>query len=28
MYFVVDDHGKPAGLLHLHDILRAGLRSE
>jgi len=28
MYFIVDSAGKPAGLLHLHDILRAGLRSE
>jgi arabinose-5-phosphate isomerase len=28
MYFIVDERGKPAGLLHLHDILRAGLRSE
>jgi arabinose-5-phosphate isomerase len=28
MYFILDDAGKPAGLLHLHDILRAGLRSE
>jgi arabinose-5-phosphate isomerase len=28
MYFIVDAAGKPAGLLHLHDILRAGLRSE
>lgn len=28
MYFIVDEAGKPAGLLHLHDILRAGLRSE
>ena len=28
MYFIVDAGGKPAGLLHLHDILRAGLRSE
>lgn len=28
MYFVVDAAGKPSGLLHLHDILRAGLRSE
>ena len=28
MYFIVDGAGKPAGLLHLHDILRAGLRSE
>ncbi len=28
MYFIVDDAGRPAGLLHLHDILRAGLRVE
>jgi len=28
MYFVVDADGKPTGLLHVHDILRAGLRSE
>src|SRR5688572_24596961 len=28
MYFIVNAGGKPAGLLHLHDILRAGLRSE
>jgi len=28
MYFIVDGAGKPAGLLHLHDILRAGLRNE
>jgi len=28
MYFIVDDAGKPVGLLHLHDILKAGLRSE
>jgi arabinose-5-phosphate isomerase len=28
MYFIVDSAGKPTGLLHLHDILRAGLRSE
>ena len=28
MYFIVDAAGKPAGLLHIHDILRAGLRSE
>jgi len=28
MYFIVDAAGKPVGLLHLHDILRAGLRSE
>jgi arabinose-5-phosphate isomerase len=28
MYFIVDGEGKPVGLLHLHDILRAGLRSE
>jgi arabinose-5-phosphate isomerase len=28
MYFIVDAAGKPIGLLHLHDILRAGLRSE
>jgi arabinose-5-phosphate isomerase len=27
MYFIVDKDGKPAGLLHLHDILRAGLRN-
>jgi len=28
MLFIVDAAGKPVGLLHLHDILRAGLRSE
>lgn len=28
MYFIVDDAGRPIGLLHLHDILRAGLRAE
>ncbi len=28
MYFVVDGEGRPIGLLHLHDILRAGLRAE
>jgi hypothetical protein len=28
MYFIVDADGKPAGLLHIHDILRAGLRAE
>jgi arabinose-5-phosphate isomerase len=28
MYFIVDGDGKPVGLLHLHDILRAGLRAE
>jgi arabinose-5-phosphate isomerase len=28
MYFVLDSGGRPAGLLHLHDILRAGLRAE
>jgi arabinose-5-phosphate isomerase len=28
MYFIVDDDGRPVGLLHLHDILRAGLRAE
>jgi arabinose-5-phosphate isomerase len=28
MYFIVDGEGKPVGLLHLHDILRAGLRAE
>jgi arabinose-5-phosphate isomerase len=28
MYFIIDAAGKPVGLLHLHDILRAGLRSE
>jgi arabinose-5-phosphate isomerase len=28
MYFITDSGGKPIGLLHLHDILRAGLRSE
>ncbi|MBN2070630.1 MAG: KpsF/GutQ family sugar-phosphate isomerase [Candidatus Krumholzibacteriota bacterium] len=24
--FVIDDDGKPVGLIHLHDILRAGLK--
>ena len=28
MYFIVDDEGKPTGLLHIHDILRAGLSAE
>jgi arabinose-5-phosphate isomerase len=28
MYFVVDDAGRPSGLLHLHDILKAGLTAE
>jgi arabinose-5-phosphate isomerase len=28
MYFVVDEAGKPIGLLHLHDILKAGLAAE
>lgn len=28
MYFVVDEAGKPTGLLHMHDILRAGLAAE
>jgi arabinose-5-phosphate isomerase len=28
MFFVVDGDGRPKGLLHLHDILRAGLRAE
>jgi arabinose-5-phosphate isomerase len=28
MYFVVDDDGRPRGLLHLHDILKAGLTAE
>jgi len=28
MYFVVDDHGCPRGLLHLHEILEAGLTAE
>jgi arabinose-5-phosphate isomerase len=28
MLFIVDAGGKPVGLLHVHDILRAGLRTE
>jgi len=28
MYFIVDEAQRPTGLLHLHDILRAGLRAE
>jgi arabinose-5-phosphate isomerase len=28
MYFVVDDNGHPRGLLHLHDVLKAGLTAE
>lgn len=28
MYFVLDDAGRPLGLLHLHDILKAGLTAE
>ena len=23
--FAVDDHGRPAGILHMHDCLRAGI---
>ena len=23
--FIVDDSGRPAGILHLHDLLRVGL---
>ena len=25
MYFITDDHGVPLGILHIHDILKAGL---
>jgi arabinose-5-phosphate isomerase len=28
MYFVLDDEGRPRGLLHLHDVLKAGLTAE
>lgn len=28
MYFIVDDAGRPTGLLHIHDILRAGMSAE
>ena len=28
MYFILDADARPVGLLHLHDILRAGLRAE
>ena len=28
MYFIVDDDGKPVGLLHIHDILKAGFGAE
>lgn len=28
MYFILDADSRPVGLLHLHDILRAGLRAE
>ncbi|MEJ2720546.1 MAG: KpsF/GutQ family sugar-phosphate isomerase [bacterium] len=28
MYFITDAQGKPTGVLHLHDILRAGLSVE
>jgi arabinose-5-phosphate isomerase len=28
MLFIVDAGGRPAGLLHLHDILRSGLKPE
>jgi arabinose-5-phosphate isomerase len=28
MYFIVDDDGRPCGLLHIHDILKAGLTAE
>jgi arabinose-5-phosphate isomerase len=28
MYFIVDDAGRPQGLLHLHDVLKAGLTAE
>ena len=23
--FALDDHGRPAGILHMHDCLRAGV---
>lgn len=28
MYFITDDQGRPTGILHLHDILKAGLSVE
>ncbi|MFQ5510706.1 MAG: SIS domain-containing protein [Candidatus Krumholzibacteriia bacterium] len=28
MYFITDDAGRPAGILHIHDILRAGLGAD
>lgn len=28
MYFITDDNGVPTGILHIHDILKAGLVSE
>ena len=28
MYFITDDDGRPVGLLHIHDILKAGLIAE
>jgi arabinose-5-phosphate isomerase len=28
MYFITDAAGRPAGLLHIHDILKAGLSAE
>lgn len=28
MYFITDDHGRPEGILHIHDILKAGLNVE
>ena len=28
MFFITDDDGKPTGILHIHDILKAGLSVE
>ena len=28
MYFITDDDGRPTGVLHIHDILKAGLGAE
>jgi arabinose-5-phosphate isomerase len=28
MYFITDEHGVPTGILHIHDILKAGLVAE
>jgi arabinose-5-phosphate isomerase len=28
MYFITDEDGRPTGILHIHDILKAGLSVE